>query len=42
MAILARLWFHNCAASGWFQAEQTGLSAKTTRRRASRGQLECK
>ena len=41
MAILARLWFHYCAASGWFRAERTGLSAKA-RRRGSRGQIEFK
>jgi hypothetical protein len=30
MAVLARLWLHYCAASGWFRAERTGLSTKTT------------
>ena len=42
MAILARLWFHYCAASGWFRAERTGLSTKATRSRGSRGQIEFK
>jgi hypothetical protein len=42
MADSASLWFHYCAASGWFRAERTGLSAKATRSRGSRGQLEFK
>ena len=42
MAILARLWFHYCSASGWFRAERTGLSTKTTRSRGSGGQRELK
>jgi hypothetical protein len=30
MAVLARLWFHNCPASGWVLAERTGLRVKAT------------
>jgi hypothetical protein len=28
MAVLARLWFHYCPASGWVLAERTGLGLR--------------
>ena len=32
MAVLARLWFHYCSASGWVLAERTGLRVEAAGR----------
>ena len=42
MAILARLWFHFCSASGWVLAERTGLRAKAAGSCCLPGQLSFK
>src|SRR5260370_28552731 len=40
MAVSASLWFHYCAASGWFPAERTRFLLTTIENQGSRGRLQ--
>src|SRR5260370_2928277 len=40
MAVSASLWFHYCAASGWFPAERTRVLLTTIEKQGSRGRLQ--